>query len=267
MRRVTWYLQAYGGGHMPPLKYFAPNSCTALSLVLGLASAALSAQGNFRLAAWMILWGVLLDKADGTIARLCKATSEFGVQFDSFADFVVFGIAPAALIYFRLQATNQYAGWGETGLLIVAGLYVLALAVRLARFNIAVGHKALFYGIPGTLMGAIVAASYLTWEKYSLGPGVLEYGPPLLLVGALLMISNLRIPKLAVRKSMALNVLQFGNVIAAYIIAPLMLLPDYLLALALLYTVGGMGWCLVRPEAPVVAADVDEEEEPQEQPA
>ncbi len=252
---------------MPPLKYFAPNSCTALSLVLGLSSAALSAQGNFRLAAWMILWGVLLDKADGTIARLCKATSEFGLQFDSFADFVVFGIAPAALIYFRLQATNQYAGWSEIGLLIVAGLYVLALAVRLARFNIVAGHKALFYGIPGTLMGAIVAAGYLTWDKYALGPAVLQYGPALLLVGALAMVSNLRIPKLAVRKSRLLNIFQFGNVTAAYILAPMMLWPDYLLALALLYTLGGVSWCLVRPAPPEGATDVDEDDEPQEQPA
>ncbi len=257
---------------MPPLKYFAPNSCTALSLVLGLTSAALSAQGSFRLAAWMILWGVLLDKADGTIARLCKATSEFGVQFDSFADFVVFGIAPAALIYFRLHATNQYAGWGGIALLIVAGLYVLALAVRLARFNIAAGHQARFHGIPGTLIGAIVAATYLTLEKYSLGPAVLQVGPALLLVGALLMVSSLRIPKLAVRKSMALNVLQFGNVTAAYVLAPLMLLPEYLLSVALLYTFGGIAWCLLRPEQPEDAAEVEEEDgeqddKPQEQPA
>ncbi|MBW2456376.1 MAG: CDP-alcohol phosphatidyltransferase family protein [Deltaproteobacteria bacterium] len=235
---------------MPPLKYFAPNTCTAVSLVLGLSSAFLSSQGNFRLAAWMILWGVLLDKADGSIARLFKATSEFGVQFDSFADFVVFGFAPAALIYFRLLATNQYAGWGEIALMIAAGLYVVALAVRLARFNIAAAHKGLFFGIPGTLMGAIVAACYLTWDKYALSPKILVYGPVLLLVGALLMVSNVRIPKLAVRKSLALNVFQFGNVIAAYILAPLMLLPEYLLSLALLYTLGGIAWCLVRPERP-----------------
>jgi len=255
---------------MPPLKYFAPNSCTAASMVLGLTSAILSAQGNFRLAAWMILWGVLLDKADGSIARLCKATSEFGVQFDSFADFVVFGIAPAALIYFRLLATNQYAGWGEIALTIAAGLYVVALAVRLARFNIAAGHKGLFFGIPGTLMGAIVAASYLSWDKYALSPKILVYGPVLLLVGALLMVSSIRIPKLAVRKSMALNVFQFGNVIAAYILAPLMLLPEYLLALALLYSVGGIGWCLIHPEAPEPhppQAEADEDDEAPEQAA
>ena len=82
-------------------KYFVPNAFTALSMLFGLASMTMSAAGNFQLAAWMILWGVLLDKLDGTAARLMHASSEFGVQFDSFADFVVFGIAPAGLFYFN----------------------------------------------------------------------------------------------------------------------------------------------------------------------
>ena len=87
-------------------KYFVPNGFTALSMLFGLASVATSAAAyvdhvagrpsadQFVLAAWMVCWGVLLDKLDGTSARLMKATSAFGVQFDSFADFVAFGIAP-----------------------------------------------------------------------------------------------------------------------------------------------------------------------------
>src|SRR5207244_10742029 len=122
------------------------------SLVLGLASAVCSVKGRFDLAAWMILWGTLLDKADGTAARLCKATSGFGVEFDSFADFVTFGIAPAALVYFRLEAHTAHADW----LAAAAGLYVLALAVRLSRFNITTGGESVFYGIPGTMVGAVV---------------------------------------------------------------------------------------------------------------
>ncbi len=168
------------------------------------------------------------------------------------------------MIYFRLLATNQYAGWGEIALTVAAGLYVVALAVRLARFNIAVAHKGLFFGVPGTLMGAIVAASYLTWDKYALDPKILVYGPVLLLVGALLMISSLRLPKLATRKSLAINVFQFGNVIAAYILAPLMLLPDYLLSLAVLYTLGGILWCLLRPEPPAPQAESTESSEDDE---
>jgi CDP-diacylglycerol--serine O-phosphatidyltransferase len=64
-----------------------PNGFTALSLLLGLGSVVKSAEGDFRLAAWMIPWGVLLDKLDGSAARLLDATSKFGVELDSFADF------------------------------------------------------------------------------------------------------------------------------------------------------------------------------------
>ena len=87
---------------MNRVKYLIPNSITASSMLMGLASIYLAAREDFVMAAWLILWGVLLDKLDGTMARLLDACSEFGVQFDSFADFVVFGIAPASLIYFLM---------------------------------------------------------------------------------------------------------------------------------------------------------------------
>jgi len=236
---------------MPPLKYFVPNSFTAASLLIGLASIVLSAQGgpgDFELAAWMILWATLLDKADGATARLCKATSDFGVQFDSFADFVAFGMAPAALIYFRLMATGHYLGWHKWALMLSAGLYVLALAVRLARFNITAGSSDdVFIGIPGTLMGAVVASGYLTWDKYHLAIDVLKLSPAYLLIGALLMVSNVRLPKLKVRKSRAFNVVQFSNVAVAYVVGPLMLWPEYLFSLAAGYTIVGVTWCWLRP--------------------
>lgn len=234
---------------MPAPRYFIPNSITALSMLLGLGSIAMSTQGHFRIAAWMILWGVLLDKVDGTAARLLKATSNFGVEFDSFADFVVFGIAPAALYYFRLAALDT-STYGRTLITFAASLYVVALAVRLARFNITTGSEKIFYGIPGTLMGAISAALYLTHDKYKLPEAWLTYSPALLIIGALLMVSTIRLPKLSVRKNKLLNVFQFTNVIAAYILAPLMLFPEYLLGCALLYPSAGIVWCLLHPESP-----------------
>src|SRR5690348_1045570 len=121
---------------LPPLKYFVPNAFTALSLLLGLASVVCSAQGDFTLAAWMILWGTLLDKVDGSAARLLGATSQFGVEFDSFADFVSFGVAPAALFYFRLAGVVP-----RPLAAVAAGLHAVALAVRLARFNIMTGES------------------------------------------------------------------------------------------------------------------------------
>jgi CDP-diacylglycerol---serine O-phosphatidyltransferase len=242
---------------MPPLKFFVPNGFTALSLVLGLASVAMSVEGRFDLAAWMILWGTLLDKADGSAARLLGATSKFGVEFDSFADFCAFGIAPAALVYFRLMATGDYVGLPKLGLMISAGFYVLALAIRLSRFNVTVSDAAMFQGVPGTLLGAVVAAGYLTWDHYGLHEAALVYSPAYLVLFAALMVSSLRIPKLAVRKSRALNVFQFANVAAAYVLGPLMLFPQYLFALAVAYLVGGLAVGLF--SAPASAATLEAE--------
>jgi CDP-diacylglycerol--serine O-phosphatidyltransferase len=215
----------------------------------------MSAEGNYRLAAWMILWGVLLDKLDGTAARLMNATSKFGVEFDSFADFVAFGIAPAALIYYLLLGTGQYVGWQKTGIMATSGLYALALAVRLSRFNITTGGEDIFFGLPGTLLGATIASGYLTWEKYGLPKSAYAYLPAFLVIAAFLMVSNVRLPKIKLRKSKIFNVFLATNLVVGYICGPLMLFPEYLLACAVTYTVGGVIYCLLNPEeAPVASA-------------
>lgn len=217
----------------------------------------MSAQGDYRLAAWMILWGVLLDKLDGTAARLMKATSKFGVEFDSFADFVVFGIAPAALVYYLLLRSGNYVGWQKTGLMAASGLYALALAVRLSRFNVMTGGEDIFFGLPGTLLGASIASGYLTWEKYGLPKSWLDYLPAFLVIAAFLMVSNIRLPKIKLRKSKAFNVFLAANLAVGYVCGPLMLFPEYLFSCAVGYTVGGVIYCLLYPEqAPAVATDV-----------
>lgn len=245
---------------MPPLKFFVPNAFTALSLLLGLASVTMSVEGNFELAAWMILWGTLLDKLDGSAARLFKATSKFGVEFDSFADFVSFGIAPAALIYFRLLGTGHWEGWYRTALMASTGLYVLALAVRLARFNVVASEAPVFYGVPGTLMGAVVAGGYLTFANNAIDEAALTYCPAFLVIFAVMMVSNLRLPKLKVRKSKPLNVFQFGNVALGYIFGPLMIFPEYLFGLAITYLVGGLIVGALVPPDPQDDVDEDEDE-------
>ena len=208
----------------------------------------MSAQGDYRLAAWMILWGVLLDKLDGTAARLMKATSKFGVEFDSFADFVVFGIAPAALVYYRLLATGHFIGWQKSAIMGVSGLYALALAVRLSRFNVTTGSESVFYGLPGTLMGAVVASSYLTWDKYSLSENMLPYFSVFLVIATILMVSTVRLPKMKLTKNKTFNAFLGANVVLSYVCAPLMLLPEYLLGCAVTFTVGGVIYCLMHPE-------------------
>ncbi len=245
-------------------KYFVPNSFTALSMLFGLASVVLSSTGyanelrgldgseQFRLAGWLICWGVLLDKLDGSSARLMNASSEFGVQFDSFADFVVFGIAPGALAYTRLSVVDVHDNGihiNKVLLLIGVGFYVVATAMRLARFNISdpPGGDKVFYGIPTTFLGALVAALYLVWDVHGLPEAYLKGFPGLMLFGGMAMVSNVKLPKLKPRKSKAFNLFQIANIGAVYILVPLRLFPEYMLGLLAAYLIVGVGYFLLYP--------------------
>ena len=221
------------------LKYLIPNAFTAVSMLFGVYAFTLAAKGELELAAWMILWGVLLDKLDGTAARLFNATSEFGVQYDSFADFVVFGIAPAALLYFGLTPATETHIF--TVPLVVSGIFIIANSARLARFNVDAGDDdGVFTGIPTTLIGALLASSYLV----AAGHGYLdlwsEWAPTVWLVSAVAMVSNIRLPKLKARNNPLVNVFQGANVLAIYLITPFQLYPEYHLSLCLFYLVVGV---------------------------
>ncbi|MBM75884.1 MAG: hypothetical protein CMK59_10830 [Proteobacteria bacterium] len=229
---------------MNKLRYLVPNACTSLSLLLGLASVLQSIDGQYELAAWMILWGVLLDKLDGTTARLLNASSKIGAELDSFADFVSFGIAPGFLIYMS-QAHNPmvHHGW----LVASCGIFIVAVAVRLARFNVSEppGSDRLFYGVPTTLMGAMLGSGVLTFLKYQFPEEWMAFVPFLMLIGAFAMISSLRIPKLKLRKSLPLNIFQGSNVLFAYIFAPLKMFPQVLFIQAVSYLIIGAVWCFL----------------------
>lgn len=240
-------------------KYFVPNSFTALSMLFGLASVVMSMTGyanelrgldgaeQFRLAAWMICWGVLLDKLDGSSARLMNASSEFGVQFDSFADFVVFGIAPGALAYTRLGIAE--VPLNKMLMLAGVGFYVVATGMRLARFNISEppGGDKIFYGIPTTFMGALVAALFLVWDRYGLAEEYMKAWPGIMLFGGMAMVSNVKLPKLKPRKNKAINLFQIANIAAVYILVPLRLFPEYMLLLLAVYLGVGATYMLLNP--------------------
>ncbi len=232
-------------------KYLIPNGFTALSMVLGFTSCVLSAAGDFTLAAWLILWGVLLDKLDGGAARLLNASSEFGAEMDSFADFVAFGIAPAALVYFLVTGSHLDPGEG-----MVAGacaVYALAVAIRLARFNVSEpeGSDFLFVGVPTTLCGAILASGFLAAESQGALPAVRNWLPLALVVAGALMVSNLRIPKFSMRWSKPVNAFQGINMAVAYVLVPLQAYPEYLFGLSFGFLLFGLTWGFVRADRAV----------------
>ncbi|MDO9384756.1 MAG: CDP-diacylglycerol--serine O-phosphatidyltransferase [Hyphomicrobiaceae bacterium] len=114
-----------------PVRMMVPNFVTLLGLCAGLTSIRMSIEGRWELALAAIVFAALLDGVDGRIARLLKASSRFGAELDSLADFVNFGVAPAILIFTWALGDLKSLGW------ICVLLFALASALRLARFNVA----------------------------------------------------------------------------------------------------------------------------------
>jgi CDP-diacylglycerol---serine O-phosphatidyltransferase len=130
-----------------------PNMFTLGNLYCGFLSIGFAANGQFNNAAILILIGMMLDSMDGRLARMLKADSQLGKELDSLADIVTFGVAPSFLVYYTYF--YQFGLWG----LLVAGLFPLFGAYRLARFNISTDKSSLnyFIGVPITAAGGIMA--------------------------------------------------------------------------------------------------------------
>ena len=112
-----------------PVRMLVPNFFTLLGLCAGLTSIRMSIEGRYELALAAIVFAALLDGIDGRVARLLKASSRFGAELDSLADFVNFGVAPAFLIFTWGLGDLKSLGW------ICVMIFALASALRLARFN------------------------------------------------------------------------------------------------------------------------------------
>lgn len=233
---------------MGVLRYTIPNSLTALSLLLGLGSIVTTQIGDLEFAAWLIVWCGLLDTMDGIAARLLKATSSFGAEFDSMADLVSFGVAPAVLIFnLGLQVAGVKVESGQFWVLLAAcGVFALAGAMRLARFNLSSSkpRTGWFAGIPitaagGGLLSSMVIVLVRHDDIASLLPLHL-YLPVLMFVLALLMISRLRFPKAVIRKSNIINAFQVINIGAIFVCGILRIYPEYLLGIGVFLLVAGI---------------------------
>ena len=189
--RVRFFRRA-GDRPRPKLRrgvYLLPSLMTMGNMFCGYACVVYATRGEFETAAPFIGFAIVLDMLDGRIARLTGTTSEFGVQFDSLADIISFGIAPAILSFSWGLAPLGRLGWA-------AGfLFVASAAMRLARFNIQAasgGDKRYFVGMPSPAAAAIPAATV-----YAYPWGLYDYRAALpalamVLVPALLMVSTIR---------------------------------------------------------------------------
>jgi CDP-diacylglycerol---serine O-phosphatidyltransferase len=188
--------QVENGRVAPPRKgiYLLPNLLTTGALFAGFYSIVAAIDGNFQAAAWAIFIAMFLDGMDGRVARLTSTASDFGKEYDSLADMVSFGVAPAIVTYqWGVERLSEYgAVWGRLGWL-AAFLYAAAAAFRLARFNTnaALQDKRFFQGLASPAAAAGIAAMVWVSTYYGIeGLIGLVAGISFTAVAALLMMSR-----------------------------------------------------------------------------
>lgn len=177
-----------------------PSLLTLANLVFGMVAMMLSGQGRVADAALLIVSGMVLDGFDGRIARWLHAESQFGKELDSLSDIVTFGAAPAFVMY---ESVLRYEGWIG---IVIAVLFPICGALRLARFNLQTTTVRYFVGLPITAAGGILATMAL--YRNLLDPYAILL-PIAMVLLALLMVSRVRYPnfkKVAFPKSAIIGV-------------------------------------------------------------
>lgn len=169
--------------------YLLPNLFTLSALFAGFYSIVAAINGDYAKAAIAIFVAMVLDGLDGRVARLTNTQSAFGAEFDSLADMVSFGMAPALVAFTWILQDVGKIGW------IAAFIFVAGAALRLARFNVQIGSidKKWFVGLPSPSAAAIVAAcvwGFHTFDAESLGFKVLM--TVVVAAAGVLMVSNVR---------------------------------------------------------------------------
>jgi len=169
--------------------YLLPNLLTSMSLFGGFYAMVATLDQRFIHASIAIFVSCILDALDGRVARMTNSTSRFGVEYDSLADVVAFGVAPGLLVY--MWALKGYGRFGW----LAAFLYVACGALRLARFNVQAEtvQKKQFLGLPIPAAAATIAASVLFFGELHLPVEVRKvFAPVLMYALGFLMVSAVR---------------------------------------------------------------------------
>jgi CDP-diacylglycerol---serine O-phosphatidyltransferase len=243
-----------------------PSAFTLGNLFFGFWSIVSAFNGNFRWAGWFIVFAAILDMLDGRVARLSKTNSRFGAELDSLVDVISFGVAPALLMYFLDFASGGRFAW------VLCYIYVVAVALRLARYNVLADIKPTpgwFTGMPSPAAGCTLAVYYpfsqTEWYRASLAYLDLQHQGlvVLILLLSVLMVSNVKYPRFpAIGLRTARGI--FGLTVHLGILLGGLLAPEhFLFPLGLFYMVFGAGRALVlglmeRGEAEVPGEPVTE---------
>lgn len=220
--------------------YLAPNLITTLSLLSGFFSILSSTQGHFYKASLAIFLSAILDGADGRVARMLNAQSPFGEQYDSLADMLAFGVAPAILIYsFALQPLGR-VGIG------CAFIFTACAAFRLARFNVQIGEvdKKYFVGLASPLAAILVTSAVMVAIDHNYWIG--QYDGQVMVIAAiwvvicgLLMVSNIKYYSFKEfdRKKVPFVALIIGVLFMAIVLYDI---PVGILAIGVIYALSGI---------------------------
>jgi len=141
--------------------YILPNLLTLMSMFLGFYSIVRSFNAEYDLAAWAIMAATIFDVLDGWVARLSHTATRFGIEIDSLADVISFGVAPGILVYtWTLQSFGRL-GWLGSFFLVACA------ALRLARFNVQMGstEKKHFTGLPTPASALVIATTVVAYEE------------------------------------------------------------------------------------------------------
>ncbi len=170
--------------------HILPSLFTTGNVFCGFYSTVAVLNEDFYFAAWAIVIGMIFDGLDGRIARLTKTTSAFGEQYDSLADIITFGMAPAFLVYSWVLKPFGRLGW------MAAFLFLLCAALRLARFNVSKPEvrSECFIGLPSPAAAIVIASIVIAFEDLfatRINPFIMVM---VVYILAFLMVSNIKYP-------------------------------------------------------------------------
>jgi CDP-diacylglycerol--serine O-phosphatidyltransferase len=183
--------------------YILPNLFTSMNLFCGFYSITASVHSKFIDAAIAILIGAVFDLLDGKIARATNTTSKFGIEYDSLADLISFGLAPALLMFLWVLESIGRPGWSAAFLFAICG------ALRLARFNTSTSSGIDFEGLPIPAAAAMNVSVVLFFSRFQIDPAPFKLIFLVLMFGlSFCMVSSLRyrsLKKVSFFKSLKFN--------------------------------------------------------------
>jgi len=198
----------------PNYRTIFPGIFTMGNVVCGFVALLSIVEGKVTAACWLVILAAFLDSLDGKVARLSKTTSQFGVELDSLADFLSFGIAPALIVYMVKLESLGTAGK------IISVVYIMAAAFRLARFNLLADsdEKKSFVGLPVPAAAlALVSFLLFSYARY----GGLEYDELLvamIVLFSFLMVSQIQYDALPDRVHSPADRVKMGIVVILFLI-------------------------------------------------